>query len=246
MSRRGSIGFDRRLDLSWLDAAAAKAKAGAGSEELRAALWDLVGDPASEGHGVSARKKTVTVLHRIWGPEPGSTEGLRQRAMSLLEECGPEERLGLHWAMMLARYPVFVDVAGTIGRLLRLQDSITLSVLNRRLAESWGSRSTLERAVQRIVRSMIEWGVLEDTPLAGEYRAPDRRIQLGPTVGIAIAEALLEDAEGNAMALGMLISHPALFPFDVRIGGAGLRKAKQFRVHREGLDADIVELIQGR
>ena len=166
--------------------------------------------------------------------------------MSLLEECGPEERLGLHWAMMLARYPVFVDVAGTIGRLLGLQDSITLSVLNRRLAESWGSRSTLGRAVQRIVRSMIEWGVSEDTPLAGEYRAPDHRIQLGPEIGAVIAEALLQDAEGNAMALGVLISHPALFPFDVRAGVAELRNAKQFRVHREGLDADIVELVQGR
>jgi hypothetical protein len=245
MSRRGSIGFDRRLDLSWLDAAAAKAKAGAGSEELRAALWDLAGDPANAGHGVSARKKTVTVLHRIWGPDSGSTEHLRQRAMLLLEDCGPEERLGLHWAMMLARYPVFTDVASTVGRLLMLQDSVTLSLLSRRLADSWGSRSTVDRAVQRIVRSMIQWGVLEDTALAGEYRAQEQRIHLSPEIGAVIAEALLQDAEGNAMALGVLISHPALFPFDVRAGAASLRNARQFRIHREGLDTDVVELVQG-
>ncbi len=243
MSRRGSIGFDRRLDLAWLDSAAAKAKDGASSEELRTSLWALLGEPGLEGQGESATKKTVTVLHRIWGPESGPTEDLRQRAMGLLEVCGPKERLGLHWAMMVARYPIFVDVAATLGRLLKLQDSVTLSLLNRRLAKDWGSRSTLHRAVQRIVRSMIQWGIIEDTGLKGVYRSHDAPIQLGPELSGLVVEAILHDSEAQAMPLDTLMAHPALFPFALNTGPIDLRNSVHLRFHREGLDSVIVELV---
>ena len=36
MNRRANIGFDRRIDLEWLDAAAAQAAAGAPTDEMRA------------------------------------------------------------------------------------------------------------------------------------------------------------------------------------------------------------------
>jgi hypothetical protein len=53
---RTTIGFDRTIDIEWLDAAAARAARGQPTEEVREFLWrfleDLVpGDTNSSGRG---------------------------------------------------------------------------------------------------------------------------------------------------------------------------------------------------
>jgi hypothetical protein len=148
--------------------------------------------------------------------------------------------------MMVGTYPVFTDTAAAIGRLLTLQGSFTLAHLTRRLAGAWGARSTLERAVQRIVRSMVQWGVLRDTATRGMYETLPRPRRVGPAVGTVLIEALLIDAEEASVPLGQLTGHPAIFPFDVDLNASYVRGASQFRVHRQGLDTDFVELQGGR
>ncbi len=243
MSRRANIGFDRLIDLKWLDAAAAQAAAGTPTDEIRVNLWHLLeGVVSGNVHG-SARQKTVTVLHHIWGDVPEPAKLLRQRVITQLAESTPDERLALHWAMMVGTYPLFTDAAAAIGRLLMLQGSFTLAHLTRRLVGAWGERSTLERAAQRIVRSMVRWGALRDTVTRGMYEAVRQRRKVGPAVGAVLIEALLIDAEETSLPLHQLIGHPAIFPFAMDVNASHVRGAPQFRVHRQGLDADFVELI---
>ena len=245
MSRRANIGFDRRIDREWLDAAAAQAAAAAPTVEMRAYLWSLLDGAVSGDKVNSGRGKTVTVLNHIWGDVPGPAASLRARAAAQLDGSTPDERLALHWAMMVGTYPVFTDTAAAVGRLLTLQGSFTLAHLTRRLVAAWGERSTLERAGQRIVRSMVQWGVLRDTPTRGMYEAAPRRRKVGPAVGTLLIEALLVDAEEASVALDQLIGHPAIFPFDLDVNASHVRGAAQFRVHRQGLDSDFVELKEG-
>jgi hypothetical protein len=242
VSRRTNIGFDRRIDIAWLDAAAAQAAAGAPTDEMRAYLWSLLDGAVSGDKFNSARGKTVTVLNHIWGEVPGPSAAMRERAAAQLEGATPDERLALHWAMMVGTYPVFTDTAAAVGRLLTLQGSFTLAHLTRRLVSVWGERSTLERAGQRIVRSMVQWGVLRDTATRGMYETVPRRRKVGPVVGTVLIEALLVDAEEASVPLDQLTGHPAIFPFDLDVNASHVRGESQFRVHRQGLDSDFVEL----
>lgn len=245
MTRRSRIGFDRRIEIEWLDAAAAQVAANALPDEMRAYLWNLLSGVMSGEKSNSARGKTVTVLHHIWGEIPERAVALRHRASKQLAGCTADERLALHWAMMVGTYPVFTDVAAAIGRLLTLQGNFTLAHLIRRLVATWGERSTLERAAQRIVRSMISWEVLRDTATRGMYEGTADRRKVGPAVGIILLEALLVDAEGASMPLNELIGNPALFPFAVNVNAGHVRNAEHFQVHRQGLDCDFVELRGG-
>ncbi|WP_295586220.1 hypothetical protein [uncultured Lamprocystis sp.] len=239
MTRRASIGFDRRIDLDWLDAAAAQAAAGAPPEAMRTHLSNLLNDVLK---GDTARGKTVTVLSHIWGAVPEDAAALHGRASAELCRCTPEERLALHWAMMLGTYPIFSDVTAAAGRLLMLQGQFTLAHLTRRLVDAWGERSTLERAVQRIVRSMIQWEALRDTATRGMYEKATVHRKVGPAVSKVLIEALLLDAEETSIPFAQLVGHPALFPFDLDLSAGQIRDAPHFRVHRQGLDSDVVEV----
>ena len=152
-----------------LDATAEWTLQGLSVPEIRAQLERLLdGQVAGEGPH-SARGKTMTVLLHVWTAVPDAAVPLRDDALALLRGRTARERLALHWGMCLATYPFFRDVAATTGRLLALQGEAALSQIVRRMAESWGGRSTLKRAVQRVVRSFVEWGVLAESGDRGVF-----------------------------------------------------------------------------
>ena len=176
MSRRTRriIGFDRKIRLSWLDATVEWTAQGLSAAEARAQLERLLdGQVAGDGPH-SARGKTMTVLLHVWKAVPDAAVPLRDDGLALLSSRCGRDRLPLHWGMCLATYPFFRDVAATTGRLLALQGTAALSQIVRRMAESWGERSTLTRAVQRVVRSCVEWGVLVETGGRGTYSCAEK------------------------------------------------------------------------
>lgn len=241
MNRRAVVGFDRRLDLEWLDATAGQVASGADTNAVRAYLDRLLDGTVAGGVSRGARDKTVTVLLRIWSQVPEQSRPLRDRALALLPHLSPDARLAAHWAMTTAAYPFFADVTGICGRLVALQSEITLTQLYQRVNETWGARSTTERAARRILRSLVQWDVLEDTTEKGVYRASRPRVVPSEAAELLL-EALLLDQGAAAIALPQLVGHAALFPFDIALTAHDLRAVPRFDVQRHGLDLDLVTL----
>jgi len=244
MTRRSIIGFDRKIDLEWLDAAAGQVAAGATNAEVREYLSKLLTDQAAGDQQSKAVRNTMTVVTRIWSIVPEQVLPLRTRALQALPDVDGRQRLAIHWAMVLATYPFVTDVAGALGRLLTLQGTITLSQLTRRLVDTWGERSTMIRAAQRVVRSFVQWGVLEDTKEKGIYQQAPQRVSVTDDLAALLMEALLLDTEEQLVSVDQLTGHPALFPFEIDYGMNKLRQSPQFEVHRQGLDMDMVGLAK--
>jgi hypothetical protein len=242
MSGRTSIGFDRRVDAEWLDAIAQQVATGMNGSELRAFAFALMDGVVAGGtkHGTAAQK-TVTVLTRTWANVNPEVIGLRDRAIGLLPSLSRQERVGLHWAMAMAGYRFFGDLAGVCGRMLELQGDLNLDQVTRRLRESWGERSTMNRATQRVVRSMVQWGGLADTKTKGLYTLIPKRIAIEDAVAEILLEALLIH-EGKGIPVDHAIRHPALFPFELNLRAHHLRQSSRFEIHRQGLDIDVVNL----
>lgn len=242
-TRRRIIGFDRKIQLGWLDATADWAAQGLSVSDIRANLKRLLeGKVAGEGPH-SARGKTMTVLLHTWVLVPGSLMPLREDGLALLRDRSARGRLALHWGMCVATYPFFRDVVSAAGRLLALQGSVALTHLTRRMTETWGNRSTLPRAVQRIVRSFVDWQVLQETANNGVFEpALTILVEKGDAVGPWLLEAGISNCENQAHPFHSLVKATTFFPFTLKLSPQDVGKSPRLELFRQGLDEDVVVL----
>jgi hypothetical protein len=250
------IGFDRELKLNWLDLTAGLVQEGLDIHQTR---QELTARLANEIPGQEACRKTVTVLTRVWHRVPLEHQALQSEALDLLPRIVPEERLWLHWGMSLLAYPFFHDVASTGGRLLKLQGEFESTQVLRRMQESWGQRTTLERAVQRLLQTFVAWGVTRELASARHvYQATPPRQTTNSTLALWLIECVLRSALRGRSALGAHTAHEATaqdngqlplaelvqslaaFPFELTAHAAALRRSDRFEISHQGLDLEMV------
>lgn len=241
MPERRRIGFDRTISYEWLDAAAARVINGEAPEVTRQFLWDFLEDVEPGTTNNSSRGKTVTVLTRIWVSVPFQAEPLRQAALKCIASTPGDKRIGVHWAMVVGTHPFFFDVATHVGKLIKLNGQANRSQIKRRMTEAWGDRSTLERTIQHVLRSMSQWGLLRAGEEHGSLIGPVQRLNIGDEVGKLLVHAVLL-SHGKGLTFSHLIDHPALFPFALQLSARDLMQNSIFRVQRQGDQSDFVEL----
>ena len=239
------IGFDRKIHLSWLDATAEWTAQGLTAAEVRTQLERLLEGQVAGGGPHNARGKTITVLLHIWVAVPDALVPFRDEGLALLRGRSGRDRLPVHWGMCLATYPFFREVAATTGRLLALQGTAALSQIVRRMTESWGERSTLTRAVQRVVRSFVEWGILVETDDRGSF-SPAAKIAVLETDGIGpwLLEASLASSGRRELPFRDLVGATFLYPLDLKLSVRDLDHCARLELCRQGLDEDVV-LLRG-
>ncbi len=172
MSRRVEVGFSQRIQLNWLELTANLLLAGSTRSEIQTALNEFLQDKVSVGSESksSGRRKTISILLKIWVGVPTNLEPLRNEALELLRISPSNQRIVIHWGMAMAVYPFFGTVAENVGRLIRLQGLFAAASVQRRIKEQLGERETVSRATQRLLRCFVDWGVLQDTNEKGIYK----------------------------------------------------------------------------
>ena len=240
------VGISQRTRLEWLDEAAALARAKHSWTQVRSALVEMLRDKVSvSGTAVRGnREKTVTILARIWCRTPSSLTPLRDSGLRLLEGATPASRLAVHWGMTMAVYPFWSIVATHVGRLFRLQGTVTAVQISRRVQERHGERTTVARATRRIVRSFVDWGVLADTETRGRYVPGEVHPLTSPELLAWLAEAVLHARDTETAQSEDLLQQPNLFPFRVSYVPPNVLAAASPRLEvvRHGLDSALLVL----
>lgn len=204
------IGFDRFIQLEWAKMALCVRAGTASIDDLK----ELIDASHS---GPAAKKKTRTVLNRLWLEPMPELAAFANRGVQIYRDSPETPVAALTWGMALACYPFFGRVAEIVGRLTALQGECTSAEVHRRMAEVYGEREGTRRMTNMVLQSQADWGVIE-RPNRGKQIIRKAPIDLdGSSMVSWLVEACLRHA-GRSLSVATLEANPLLFPF--RLSGS--------------------------
>ena len=204
-SSSSQIGFDRFIDLDW----AAKAL------HIRAGMADLeeLGQMLDSSHtGPAAKKKTRTVLNRLWLEPRAELVDFADRGVAIFRDAPDTSASPFTWGMALATYPFFGKVAEIVGRLTALQGDCTSAEIHRRMAEIYGEREGTRRMTNMVLQSQASWGAIERVDKGKRIVRQTAMNLNGLPVAAWLAEACIR-FNGRALPIASIESSPAIYPF---------------------------------
>ena len=185
------VGLSRNLKLQWLNKVVELASSNLTEQEIKEQLNEYLSFEISSPTNL---RKTREILMNIWVYENDISNKLREEAISIVRDM-PEYALVAHWCMMMATYPVFVDMCKLIGRLSEFQDEITLSQIKQKLYDEWGERTTLYHSIDKLISTLKELSVLQcEKP--GKYHIVKHEVRNGQVSAFMVYAMILVDDSG--------------------------------------------------
>ena len=236
------IGFNRNIYLPWLDAAAAFSAETDDPTEMRERLEPVVGQRIASDIN---RYKAINILINIWVKSADTAPALHDEAVTYFQATSViGDRLWLHHGLTLLAYPFFREVTAVIGQLGRHEDAITPAIVKQRMIAARGQLGSLEKAVERVVASLRNWGVLTESDQRFAY-TPQRQALSASSTDLEawMLACALRAHPAEELPFADLLHLPELFPFCFTVGAGDLRQRPRFSVHRQGGGWDMVRLM---
>jgi len=232
MAKRIEIGFDRYFKRPWMDYCFNLVASGAEPKETKKLFLDILMDDLP---GKDARRKTFTVINRIWVSPTKELKPLRDDALKLKPD------LIVHWLMCMAVYPFFSSVAEIVGRLSRLNEFVYKKQIIERLREKYGDREIVERAGRHVLRTFVELGVVTSKG-RGAYKPTQEHDVKNKFVLPLIVEAILRTNGKKIMPVKEIVLNFAMYPFNLdRLSYENIDN-NRIEYARHGMDKEIYVL----
>ena len=217
---------------------ALKVRAGSADLDELNALLDTA------GLGVEARKKTRTVLNRLWLEPRAELVDFADRGVEVYKSQSDIPVAALCWGMAIAMYPFFGKVAELIGRLSAIQGDCSSAEVHRRMSETYGEREGTRRMTNMVIQSQASWGAVERV----ENGKRVIRLASTPIDNDLLTAWLLEAAVryvDKPVSLSSLQSLPVLFPFTLtRPLSYVVSTSTNLALRSDGPSNQTVDLIQ--
>lgn len=245
--RHETIGIKQAIRYEWMQKAANLVLVGLDKKQIRQELHDYLEERMGSGalgdRSVEARSFAVSILMNTWVTPDTGLLPLQESLLKFVEQGGSHEKAA-HWMMICAAYPFWFKVARQTGRLLSLQDRVTMKQITSRMVEDYGDRQTVNRNARFVVRSLCYWKVLLDSSIAGSYEPAGPEMIRDQDLAVLMFEAALHASNEGTAALGLLFNNPAFFPFKLPLvtGECVAQRSRRLHVARYGLDDELVRL----
>ena len=227
------VGLSRNIKLQWLNKVVELEQEDLTTEERKEQLNEYL---SFEIGSPTVLRKTREILMNIWEYENDYSAKLREEGLSLIAKY-PENRVAIHWCMLLAAYPVFVDLCKMIGKMSEFTDEITLKQIKEKIFDEWGERSTLFHSIDKIISTLKDLGVLScDKP--GRYHISKQEVNNQAVVSFMIYAIMLIDDAGyyTFQELKELVY---LFPFEYQLSKEQLMEDSRFTMNNFGGELSV-------
>jgi len=235
------LGFIRNIRLNWLNAAA---ESRLRHDDMKSMRNDLGQFLEHEIEGDGARRKTIDVLVGIWHKSANVDPDLHAQALDFLPRIPIAERIWLHYGLTLLYYPFFRQTAAVIGQFARTGEPVTRAAVKNRLAAEFGHLGSLNRAAERIVASLVDWGILIHQKKGNLYLP---QLQAAKSDNLELQCWLLACAlsahPSDQLLFTDLTRLPELFYFRFTVSLDHLRAIPKFNIQRQGM-WDMVTICQ--
>lgn len=194
--------------------------------------------------GLESRRKTFDILKRLWLQPLSEYADFAQRGVELFRKNGASLVSPLSWGCAMVTYPFFGKTAEITGRLLALQGDCSIKEVQRRMAEIYGDRDGVARAVSRVLQSQESWEMIERVD-KGKRLVRKAPVTLSDEQVVTwLVEAVIRFT-GKAVAVPNLQSMAVLYPFvlDQSLAYA-VSTSKNLELRSEGSNAQFVALRQ--
>ena len=227
------VGLSRNLKLQWLNKVVELVLEKHTEKEIKDQLNDYL---SFEIESPTNIRKTREILMNIWVYDNELSSKIKAPALELFKAY-PEYDLVIHWCMMMAAYPVFVDMCNLIGKMSEFQDEITLAQLKQKLFDEWGERTTLFHSIDKLVATLKALDVMVcDKP--GKYHVNTHRVSNPRIVAFMVYAMMLVDDSGY-YTFTDINSSTYLFPFEYKMEKETLFEDGRFAMNNFGGELSI-------
>lgn len=227
------VGLSRNLKLQWLNKVVELVLEGHTEQEIKDQLNEYL---SFEIESPTNIRKTREILMNIWFYDNELSNKLKVPALEFIKAY-PEYDLVIHWCMMMAAYPVFVDMCRLIGKMSEFQDEITLAQLKQKLFDEWGERTTLFHSIDKLVATLKAFDIMVcDKP--GKYHVNTHRVGNPKIVAFMVYTMMLVDDSGY-YTFTDINSSTYLFPFEYKMEKETLFEDSRFAMNNFGGELSI-------
>ena len=202
------ITLTRNFNTEWLNAAARFRLMGLSREEAHAALDELIAQRISSKDNI---RKIRTIMLQLWFD---NEDWFQNAAIQCCRDLPEPQWLPVQWSLILLRYPVFFDLASTLGTMFDYKDTVLVAQVREHIFEKWGARATLLHSLSKNIQTLRDMNVLTPAGRTGEYGYAKHDVSDTKAAAILLA-ATMACSKQTHIAWNALIQHPAIFPFNI-------------------------------
>lgn len=230
------VGFDQKLQLHQLDYIARELTRIDNKQQLYEVVDQFL---MSDITGTKARLNARTILFKIWVLVGEENLSLRDKAIGLFENATKEERLLVHWGLMILAYPFLKDISEQTGRLLQLQSEFSSVQLSRKIFSLYGERRRVSVSIGAALGTLKHLDIIKEEKkiYSNTKKITIKRLELK----LWILKVLFRVTDKSVIELKQLQNEPIIFPFSLQITESELRNS-EFQVIHQGIDMVMVEL----
>ena len=205
------VGLSRNLKMTWLNKAVELLSENLPEQEYKDRLNEYLSFDIKRPTNL---RKTREILMNLWYYENPETKSLRTQARALIEKDS-DNSLAAHWCIILATYPIFVDVSRIIGKLSEFEKEFTLQQLKQKIFDEWGERATLFHSIDKIIATMKAIGALK-AEKPGRYTIVRHEVRDDKVNALLASTGMTVEDKGN-FTLQDLREMSYMFPLKYQI-----------------------------